>query len=109
MRVLHAEIKDQKLVIDGISPDDVQLLVEGEGNSKGIVILTGTDSYYLANTQPDLQETIAQLVALCDQLKTIGEYQYVIGATGQVKGTPLIGVSKKAGEIKSNLQKLKLI
>lgn len=88
--------------------EDVTTLSQGNSDSQGFAVIGDSVAVYIVNTQPDLQTTINQLVAVCDQLISIGDSQYIIGATGAAFGTPLKSVSESSKQIKKQLEDLKL-
>ena len=107
-----ARIKDGKVEINQGDEwhlaDDVTALSQGNADSSGFAVIGQGVTVYIVNTQPDLQATIDQLVAVCDQLVTIGNSQYMTGATGAVFTMPLKPVAESAQQIKQQLEELKL-
>lgn len=104
MLLLEAEVKDGVVYIDGKKADDVTILATGQNNSKGRVLIAENISVYIVDTQPDLQAVIDEMKKLCDQLITVGNNSYVVGADNNVFGTPLAGVATGAQNIKSYLE-----
>jgi hypothetical protein len=110
MRIIPAKVKNKKLIVNGIEPDDITLLSMGSGDSSGYLLI-GKDNVaaYIVNTQPDLSNIIGQLTYICDQLVAIGDHAYITAAQGQVLSTPLKAVSEQANAIKNKLEKMELI
>lgn len=109
MKILNAEIKDGKVLIDELNPDDVTILGLAESDSKGF-LLVGEDNIaiYIANTQPDLKIVIAELMAVCESLKTLANAQYMTAAQGGVMGSPHASIGSKVDAIKNKLEKMEL-
>lgn len=103
MRLLQAELKDGVVYIDEKPAGDVVIMSNGSNNSKGRVLIDKTMSVYIVDTQPDLVVVIDELKKLCDQLITVGNHNYVIGAKDNVFGAPLAGVATGAQNIKAYL------
>lgn len=108
MKLLPAKIEGGKLIIEEQEVNDVILLSQGAADSTGQVIITDTHAIYIVNTQPDLQFAIDEMKAICDQLKAVGDSQYMISADKAVFGTPLASIASAAEGIKSKLDGFKL-
>ncbi|EHN70913.1 hypothetical protein [Aliivibrio fischeri] len=115
-KILEASIKDGKLLIEGLNPDDVKILCTGEADSTGFAIFGEDFTTYIANTQPDLNETIEKLIVLTDKMSAVAG-QMVIKSVSGGSGSPAVGVSealdvdskKEFDKIKKELEDLKLI
>lgn len=110
MKILNAEIKDGKVLIDELNPDDVTILGLAESNSKGF-LLVGEDNVavYITNTQPDLKAVVAELVNVCSELKTLASAQYMVSAQAGVMGNPHSSIGGKVDKIRTKLEKMELI
>lgn len=107
MQLLLAELKGGVVYIDGEPASDVKFLCGGETDSVGRVLITESESIYIVDTQPDLMLVIEQMKGICDQLVTVGNHSYVVGAMGQVNGQPLLSVANSAESIKNYLDGFK--
>lgn len=106
-KIIKAEIKDGKLSIENVNPDDVQIIGQGEKDSFGFVLFGDENCIYIANTQPDLQETINELAATCDEMATL--CQTSIGAGTNTIDKPFIAQAEKFQSISSKLKDMELI
>lgn len=103
MQLYPASVKDGIVYIDGNPAPDVKIIADGGAPSTGTVVISETEAIYITNTQPDLVLIVNEISKLCDQLITIGNHSYVVGAQGQVNGTPLAPVAVQAEAIKTYL------
>ena len=103
MQLYPASVKNGVVYIDGNPAPDVKIMAAGGSPSVGTVVISETEAIYITNTQPDLVQIIREISKLCDQLITIGNYSYVVGAQGQINGTPLAPVALQAEAIKTYL------
>lgn len=104
MQLLPASVKGGVVYIGDLPASDVVILAGGESDSTGRVLISESQAVYIVDTQPDLVLVINQIKDICDQLITIGNYSYVIGAQGQVNGQPLLPVANASEAIKQYLE-----
>lgn len=107
MKLLKAELKNGVVHIDDVPAADVEILAKGEKNSAGRVLIGDKFAVYIVDTQPDLVDVIGKLSEICEQLITIGNNQYIVGAQGQVLGQPLLPVAQNAETLKQYLEGFK--
>lgn len=117
MKIVKAKIKEGKCYIlenegEEQLADDVILMVLGKGDSEGFALLDKDKAIYIAQTQSDLQETIDELIGICEQLIDICGIKPVMTVTGQATGNPatppeMIAAKPKIENIKSKLEQFK--
>lgn len=108
MRILHAEIKGGKLHAEGIEPSDINILSQAEAESSGVLVLDSEQSFYITNTQPDLQTSIDKLIAVCEQFTAICNTVLMLGGVGSAPLKPFEGQGEAVDGIKKELEELKL-
>lgn len=107
MQLHPARVKGGVVYIDGHPAPDVKIMADGESPSSGTVVISESEAIYITNTQPDLMLIVSEISKICDQLITIGNHSYVVGAQGQVNGTPLAPIAVQAEAIKTYLTEFK--
>lgn len=80
---------------------EAKKLSKGIGQSTGVVFLDEKDQYYVANTTPDLEQTLTDVVSLLDQVKTalnavkasldnLKTYPFIVGAAPAASPVPWV-------------------
>lgn len=107
MRVFDCEVSGGVATItnaDGLKIEvtDVILICDGVSKSNGKLVISSDGAVYIANTQPDLSETMDKIISLCEKLSTLCSTS--IGAGSATIDQPFITLKPEFESIKSELE-----
>lgn len=90
--------------------EDVIIQGQGLADSSGYAVIGEAIALYFVNTQPDLQETIDQLIAVTSEIINVLDAQFLIGANTPVFGqnVDLQAIKPAIESIKTDLENLEL-
>lgn len=100
IKVLDATCENGQVKVGTLSITGVTILSEGVGSSVGLLIIDGSESYYVAKTSPDLDTTLAKISSALDNIATALSTidAKPVGGTGSA---PAPGAASQISQIQS--------